>query len=60
MPQPQRDGVAEYSFDTSDAVDGVQSLKFIVHRVDEGPRRVPWQFQSRKAQPGATYAVTFW
>ena len=60
MPQPRRDGVAECSFDTSDAVDGVQSLKFIVHRVDEGPRRVPWLFQSRKAQPGATYAVTFW
>lgn len=55
-----RDGDAEFSIDTTDAVDGKQSLKFVVHRVDGGPRQVPWLFQTGAAVPGATYAVSFW
>jgi len=55
-----RDGDAELSLDTSDAVAGDQSLKFVVHRVGEGPWQVPWIFRSRAAEPGATYAVSFW
>ena len=55
-----RDGDAEFSIDTTNAVEGNQSLKFDVHRVDGGPWQVPWLFQSRAAEPGATYAVSFW
>lgn len=55
-----RDEDAEFAFDTTDSVDGKQSLKFIVHRVDDSPLQVPWMFQSGPAEPGAAYAVSFW
>jgi hypothetical protein len=55
-----RDKDAEYSFDTVEVVDGKQSLKFVVHRVDDRGWQVPWLFRSRAAIPGATYAVSFW
>lgn len=55
-----RDGDAELSFDRSDAVDGSQSLKIVVHRVDNDAGREPWIVRTRAAEPGATYAVSFW
>jgi len=55
-----RDGDAEFSFDTNEAVDGKQSLKFVVHSVDDRGSQAPWLFRSRQAEPGQTYAVSFW
>ena len=58
-----RDGDAEISFDASDAVDGNQSLRIVVHRISAGPKghgTGPWMFLSRAAETGAPYAVSFW
>lgn len=55
-----RDGDAEFSFDTGEAVDGKQSLKVVAHRVDDSSLQAPWLFRSRRAEPGQTYAVSFW
>ena len=55
-----RDGEAEYSLDTTEAVDGRQSLKFVVHAVDNRSWLAPWLFRTGPAEPGATYSVSFW
>ena len=47
-------------FDTVEVVDGKQSLKVVVHRVDDNGLHAPWLFRTREAIPGATYAVSFW
>lgn len=58
--RPIRKGNAEFSVDTTDAVDGKHSLKIVVHGVTDPPSRAPWVFQTRPAEPGAPYAVSFW
>ncbi len=57
---PIKRGDAEVSLDTMDAIDGDQSLKFVVHRIAEGRFGVPFLFQVRTAEPSAKYAVSFW
>lgn len=55
-----RDGEVEFSLDTTEAVEGRQSLKLVVHAVDDRSRLAPWFFRTGPAEPGATYAVSFW
>lgn len=55
-----RDGEVELSLDTTDAVDGKQSLKLVVHAVDDRSWLAPWFFRTGAAEPGVTYAVSFW
>jgi hypothetical protein len=55
-----RNNEVEFSLDTTDAVDGQQSLKIVVHAVDDHSWNAPWFFRTGPAEPGATYAVSFW
>ena len=55
-----RDGEVEFSLDPTEAVDGQQSLKLVVHAVDDHRWAAPWFFRTGPAEPGATYAVSFW
>ena len=58
---PIRNGDAELSLDSMDAVEGRQSLKFIAHR---GDARCGWTtaglFQVRPAKAKTSYKVSFW
>jgi len=55
---PIKSGDAEVSFDTTDAIEGKQSLKFVVHRV--GRRWSAGLFQVIPAESKDTYKVSFW
>ena len=55
---PIKSSDAEISFDTTDAVEGKQSLKFVVHRV--GGRWSAGLFQVTPAESKHTYKVSFW
>ena len=57
-----RNGSAEISIDTTDAVEGKQSLKVIAHRIEPpgGGLEQTWLFTSRSAAPGVSYKVSFW
>ena len=56
-----KNGDVEISLDTMDVVEGGQSLKFIVHRVDSRPGwRRPGLFQVRPAKAKRSYKVSFW
>ena len=58
---PIKNGDVEISLDTKDAVEGNQSLKFIVLRVDARPGwRRPGLFQVRSAKSRRSYKVSFW
>ena len=58
---PIKNGDVEISLDTMDVVEGGQSLKFIVHRVDSRPGwRRPGLFQVRPAKAKRSYKVSFW
>ena len=49
------------TFDTADKVDGNQSLKFVVRKVDPaGGWLSPGLFQSSNAQEGRAYRISFW
>ena len=59
--RPLDDGDGELSFDTADAVDGTQSLKFVVYRANPvGGWRSPGLFQVSDAEEGRSYRVSFW
>lgn len=62
--RPLDDGDGELSFDTADAVDGTQSLKFVVYKANPigGWRswRSPGLFQVSYAEEGRSYRVSFW
>jgi hypothetical protein len=54
-------GDCEMTFDTADKVDGTQSLKFVVRKVDPGGGwPSPGLFQSSHAQEGRAYRISFW
>jgi len=56
-----KNGDVEISLDTMDVVEGGQSLKFIVHRVDSRPGwRRPGLFQVHPAKAKRSYKVSFW
>ena len=58
---PIKNGDVEISLDTKDAIEGNQSLKFKVHRVDSRPGwRRPGLFQVRSAKSNRSYRVSFW
>jgi hypothetical protein len=58
---PIKNGDAELSLDTIDAVEGNQSLKLSVHRVDDvGGWRAAGLFQLRPAKAKSLYKVSFW
>ncbi len=61
---PIKNGDAEISLDTVDAVEGNQSLKFIVHRVDRVDSVSGWRsaglFQVISAKAKSSYRVSFW
>jgi hypothetical protein len=57
---PIKNGDAEFSIDTADAISGDQSLKIVVHRFSNSSRWKPFLFQVREAEQGKTYAVKFW
>ena len=58
---PIKNGDVEISLDTKDAVEGNQSLKFIVLRVGTIPGwRRPGLFQVCSAKPNTSYKVSFW
>jgi hypothetical protein len=58
---PIKRGDMEVSLDTSDPVEGRQSLKVVVHRVgDEVGWRAPGLFQVTAAEPSRAYRVSFW
>ncbi len=57
---PIRNGDAEFTIDTADAVSGEQSLKIVVRRFSDSSRWKPFLFQVREAEQGKTYAVKFW
>lgn len=59
--RPLDAGDAELSFDPAEPIDGTQSLKMLVHRVDpSGGWRSPGLFQVTEAQTGHSYRVSFW
>lgn len=47
---PIRDGDLEVSLDTTDEINGEQSLKFVVHRFAQGSRWKPFLFQVRDVE----------
>ena len=55
-----KNGDVEVSLDTVDAVEGDQSLKFAVHRVDGPGWRSAGLFQVRPAKSNRSYKVSFW
>ena len=58
---PIKNGDAEISLDSMDAVEGNQSLKFIVHRADSrGGWTTAGLFQVRPAKAKTSYKVSFW
>ena len=57
---PLEDGDVEISYDSDDRVDGTQSLKLLVHRVEGSRWRGPGLFQVTDAVEGQTYRVSFW
>ncbi len=58
---PIKNGDAEISLDPMDAVEGSQSLKFIVHRADSrGGWTTAGLFQVRPAKAKTSYKVSFW
>ena len=57
---PIKNGDAKISLDTTDAVEGNQSLKFMVHRVDGPGWRSAGLFQARPARENRSYKVSFW
>ena len=57
---PIKNGDVEVSLDTLDAVEGNQSLKFLVHRVDGPGWRSAGLFQVRPARENRSYKVSFW
>lgn len=59
--RPLDHGDGEMSFDTSDAVDGTQSLKFVVHKASPVPSPdSPGLFQLSDAEEGRSYRISFW
>jgi len=49
------------SFDTTYAVDGTRSLKFVVHKVNPvGGWRSPGLFQVSHSEEGRSYRISFW
>jgi len=51
----------EISLDTAESIDGVQSLKMLVHRADpDDGARGPGLFQVTEAQAGQAFRVSFW
>jgi hypothetical protein len=59
--RPLNEGDGEMSFDTADAVDGTQSLQFVVHKaIPVGGWRSPGLFQVSDAEEGRSYRVSFW
>ena len=56
---PIKNGDAESSIDTTDAISGDQSLKIVVRRFSNSSRWKPFLFQVREAEQGKTYAVKF-
>jgi hypothetical protein len=57
---PIKNGDAEFSIDTADAISGDQSLKIVVRRFSNSSRWKPFLFQVREAEQRKTYAVKFW
>ena len=57
---PIKNGDAEISFDTVDAVDGNQSLKFVVHRLNGPGWRSAGLFQVCPAKAKTSYKISFW
>ena len=58
---PIKNGNAEVSLDTKDAVEGNQSLKVTVHRADSrGGWTTAGLFQVRPAKAKRSYKVSFW
>jgi|TARA_Y100000310_G_scaffold327633_1_gene394296 hypothetical protein len=62
FPRIKDKGDVEISLDTLDAVEGRQSLKLVVRKVDSvrGGWAMPGLFQVRPARPGSTYRISFW
>ena len=57
---PAEKGDAEFLLDTTDAIDGAQSLKIVVHRIGEGQWGTPFLFQVRELEPAQSYTDEFW
>jgi hypothetical protein len=57
---PVKRGDAEFALDTTDPVDGDQSLRIVVRRIAADQWGEPFLFQVREAEPGVGHAVSFW